>query len=103
VVSAVLALRGHGMTSVSAALAEAHTQLERSRAARRVTVLLSDCRSTDEVDATAAARSLDELVILAPAEDADEARALARDSAARVGEVTGVDDVPALLERLLER
>jgi len=97
----VLALRGHGMTSVSSALAEAASQLAVSRAARRVTVLLSDCRSTDEVDAVPAARSLDELVILAPRDDADEARHLARESGAQVGEVTGVDVVPALLEKML--
>ena len=103
VVADVLALRGHGMTSVTAALQEAHVQLARSRAARRVTILLSDCRSTDETDPVPAARALDELVILAPAEDADEARHLARESGARVGEVTGVDAVAALLERLLDR
>ncbi len=103
VIADVLSLRGHGMTSVSAALQEAHHQLERSRAARRVTVLLSDCRVTDEVDAVPSARALDELVILAPADDADEARHLARESGARVGEVTGVDAVPGLLEELLQR
>jgi len=102
VVTDVLALRGHGMTSVSAALTEARTQLARSRAARRVTVLLSDCRCTDDVDPVPAARALDELVILAPAEDAEEARHLARESAARIGEVTSVDGVAALLERLVE-
>ena len=101
VVTDVLALRGHGMTSVSAALEEAASQLARSRAARRVTVLLSDCRCTDEVDAVPAARALDELLILAPLDDADEARRLARESGAKVAEVTGVDAVPALLERLL--
>ena len=101
VVGDVLALRGHGMTSVSSALAEAASQLAVSRAARRVTVLLSDCRSTDEVDAVPAARALDELVILAPRDDADEARHLARESGAQVGEVTGVDVVPALLEKML--
>ncbi len=101
VVTDVLALRGHGMTSVTTALEEAHAQLARSRASRRVTVLLSDCRSTDEGDATATARSLDELIILAPADDSDEAHHLARDCGARIGEVTSVDAVPGLLERLL--
>ena len=52
-------------------------------------------------DATATARSLDELIILAPADDSDEAHHLARDSGARIGEVTSVDAVPLLLERLL--
>ncbi len=102
IVEEVLALRGHGMTSVSAALEEARRQLAASRASRRVTVLLSDCRSTDEIDALPAARALDELLILAPADDADEARRIARESGARLGEVAGVDDVPALLDRLLD-
>ena len=99
----MLKLRGHGMTSVSAALEAARGQLAGSRAARKVTMLLSDCRSTDDVDAVPAARSLDELVVLAPHEDADAARQLARESGARVGEVTGIDTVAALVERLLER
>jgi Mg-chelatase subunit ChlD len=106
VVTDVLKLRGHGMTSVSAALEEAGTQLARSTAARKVTILLSDCRSTDDVDATPAARALTaygELLVLAPREDSDAARQLARDSGARVGEVTGIDAVPELVERLLER
>ncbi len=103
VVTDVLALRGHGMTSVSAALEAAHAQLARSRAARKVTLLLSDCRSTDDVDATPLAAALDELVVLAPRDDADAARQLARESGARVGEVTGIDAVAGLVERLLER
>ncbi|MGD9959755.1 vWA domain-containing protein [Nocardioides sp.] len=102
VVEDVLALRGHGMTSVSAALEQARVQLAGSRASRRVTVLLSDCRSTDEVDPLPAALALDELVILAPADDCDEARRVARESGARWGEITGVDEVPALLDRLLD-
>jgi Mg-chelatase subunit ChlD len=102
IVEDVLALRGHGMTSVSAALEEARKQLSGSRATRRVTVLLSDCRSTDEIDALPAARALEELLILAPADDADEANRIARESGAWVGEVTGVDDVPDLLDRLLD-
>ena len=102
VVTDVLGLRGHGMTSVSEALAEARSELARSRAARRVTVLLSDCRCTDDVDPVPSARALEELVILAPADDADEAHRLARQSAARIGEVASVDGVASLLERLLQ-
>ena len=101
VVGDVLALRGHGVTRCAARSRRRRPQLAVSRAARRVTVLLSDCRPTDEVDAVPAARALDELVILAPRDDADEARHLARESGAQVGEVTGVDVVPALLEKML--
>jgi Mg-chelatase subunit ChlD len=102
VVTDVLGLRGHGMTSVSEALAEARSELARSRAARKVTVLLSDCRCTDDVDPGPSARALEELVILAPADDADEAHRLARESAARIGEVASVDGVASLLEQLLQ-
>ncbi len=100
-VEQILALRGHGTTDLRAALTEARVQLEGSRARRRAVVLLSDCRATDEVDAVPAARALDELVILAPAEDDEEAVRLARASGARLGSVASVLDVPRLLARLL--
>ena len=64
-------------------------------------LLLSDCRVTDEVDAVPAARALDELVILAPAGDDDEARRLAREAGARVAAIGSVLDVPAALNRML--
>ncbi|MDO9457597.1 vWA domain-containing protein [Nocardioides sp.] len=97
----ILALRGHGTTGLAGALREAQVQLASTRARRRVVLLLSDCRVTDEVDATSAARSIDELVILAPAEDDDEAQRLARDSGARVAAIGSVLDVPAALNRLI--
>ena len=89
----VLGLRGHGTTDLDAALKEARAQLVHTRARRRVVVLLSDCRSTG-VDATLTARALDDLVILAPAQDADEARRLAHDSGARIATVATVRDIP---------
>ena len=67
-------------------------------------MLLSDCRATDDVDALPAARAVGragELVILAPADDSDEARRLASLSGAKVGEIASVLDVPATLGRLL--
>lgn len=97
----VLALRGHGTTGLADALHEANVQLAGARARRRVVVLLSDCRVTDEVDATPAARTLEELVILAPAQDDDEARRLARDSGARVAPIGSVLDVAAALNAML--
>jgi uncharacterized protein YegL len=98
----ILRLRGHGTTALSAALTEARAQVEHARARRRVVVLLSDCRATDDVDAVPAAKGLDELVILAPAGDDDEARRLARVSGARFGSISSVLDVPGVLSRLLE-
>ena len=98
----ILSLRGHGTTALTAALGEAKRQVDQASARRRVVVLLSDCRSTDDVDAVPAARALDELVILAPAGDDDEAQRLARASGAQVGAVASVLDVPGVLSRLLE-
>ena len=100
-VERILALRGHGTTGLAGALRAAHAQLAGSRARRRVTLLLSDCRATDEVDATPAARALDSLVVLAPADDDDEARRLAREAGARVAGIGSVLDVPPTLNRLL--
>ncbi len=100
-VERILALRGHGTTGLAGALREAQTQLAGARARRRVVLLLSDCRVTDEVDATPVARGIDELVILAPAEDDDEAQRLARDSGAQVAPIASVLDVPVALNRML--
>jgi Mg-chelatase subunit ChlD len=101
VVDAVLALRGHGVTSLTAALTAAGEQLARSRAARRVVVLLSDCRSTDERDPVPAARALPEVVVLPPAEDSDEAAAFAARTGARWLPLAGASAAPAVLRELL--
>ncbi len=84
VVLDVLALRGHGTTDVAGVLATAHRSLAQSHATRRVTVLMSDCRATVPGDVLRAARALDELAILAPADDATEAVDLARIAGARL-------------------
>ena len=102
VVDAVLALRGFGTTDVAGALAAARDQLARSRATRRITVLLSDCRSTVDGDAVAAAAGLDELVIVAPESDSAEAEALARMTGARITTVAGPSDAAAALTRVLD-
>ncbi len=111
VVDAVLALRGFGTTDVAGALAAAGAQLSRSNAARKVTILLSDCRATAhgsgdaEALATvaAAARRLDELVIIAPDDDDDVARELASATASRITTVTGPTDVANAFGRVLDR
>lgn len=101
VVNDVLALRGFGTTDLAGALRTANEQLSRSRAGRRIAVVLSDCRATVEGDVVAAARGLDEVVIIAPAEDDLEARALAAQIGARVATVAGPSDVPAALQSVL--
>ncbi|MFM8529538.1 MAG: VWA domain-containing protein, partial [Ilumatobacteraceae bacterium] len=101
VVNDVLALRGFGTTDLAGALRAAGEQLARSRAGRRIAVVLSDCRATVEGDVEAAARGLDEVVILAPAGDVVEARALAMSVGARLATVDGPSDVPAALQTVL--
>ena len=101
VVNDVLALRGFGTTDLAGALRTANEQLSRSRAGRRIAVVLSDCRATVEGDVVAAARGLDEVVIIAPAEDDLEARALAAQIGARVATVAGPSEVPAALQSVL--
>jgi Mg-chelatase subunit ChlD len=94
-------LRGFGTTDVALALRAAGQQLALSRASRRITVLLSDCRPTMAGDMIEMARSLDELVIVAPADDREEADALGRAVGAVVGGVTGPSSVAETLSTLL--
>lgn len=102
VIDAVLALRGFGTTDLAGALRAASDQLSRSRAGRKITILLSDCRATVPGDAVAAAGLLDELVIVAPESDAEEAIELAKRTGARVTTVAGPSDAAASLARALD-
>ena len=102
VVNDVLTLRGFGTTDVAGALIAARLQLSRSQAGRRIAVLLSDCRATVEGDVIAAAAALDELLIIAPAGDADEAQKLAQVVGARIACVSGPGDVAEALSTLLD-
>jgi Mg-chelatase subunit ChlD len=103
VVDRMLALRGHGTTDVARALRAAADQFRWAAASRRVTVLLSDCRSTEPGDALAAAQSLDELVIVAPEGDSAEAAELADAVGARWTTVAGPSTIVAALGRVLDR
>ena len=103
VVNDVLSLRGFGTTDLAGALRVAGTQLERSRAGRKVTVLLSDCRSTVDGDPVAAAGALTELVVVAPDSDSDEARAFATQVGARCITISGPSQVAAALTQALDR
>jgi hypothetical protein len=110
VVDAVLALRGFGTTDVAAALTAAGEQLSRSRAARKITILLSDCRATAHgsgeaesvAGVAAAARRIDELLIIAPADDDEAAQQLAAATGSRITTVTGPSDAAAALARVLD-
>ena len=83
----LLRLRGHGVTRLADALNAAREQLAQARARRQVVILLSDCRSTDDDDTVETARSLPELVILAPADDHEQAAHLANLSGAQWGTI----------------
>ncbi|MEP7091103.1 MAG: hypothetical protein ABI776_13475, partial [Nocardioidaceae bacterium] len=100
VVDRVLALRGHGVTRLADALRASVEQLAGARAQRRVVVLLSDCRHTDE-DPVRVGRAVPELVVLAPHGDSEQAAAFAAATGARWGELDGADSAPALLRDLL--
>jgi Mg-chelatase subunit ChlD len=102
VVAQVLALRGHGTTDVKLALEAAATQLARSRAARKLTVLLSDAEVTTGGDPVPAARALEELTVLAPRDEPDHARALAAACGARIAEVGGPFSVLDALRILVQ-
>lgn len=102
VVDRVIGLRGHGVTSLDAALRAAAAQHLRSTAPRRVTLLLSDCRVTDDVDPTAAARGIEDLRVVAPAEDDEQARSFARTAGGRVASLATLRDLPRTLEALLD-
>ncbi|MEM1331812.1 MAG: vWA domain-containing protein [Actinomycetota bacterium] len=106
VVDAVLALRGFGTTDVAGALLAAEEQLGRTNAARKVTILLSDCRATESAgsgEPAEIARRLDELVIVAPDGDSEEAEALAAAVGARIATVDGPSDVVRALTDVLDR
>jgi Mg-chelatase subunit ChlD len=98
----LLRMRGHGVTRLAAALKAAGEQLAPARARRRVVILLSDCRSTDEDDTLPAARALPELIILAPAGDHEQAAHLAGLAGARWGAIEHPLDAAAALDHLLE-
>ncbi|MGZ4769953.1 MAG: vWA domain-containing protein [Ilumatobacteraceae bacterium] len=103
VVTDVLSLRGHGTTDLAGALRAAADQLGRSRATRRITVVLSDCRATVDGDVDAAAAALPEVVVVAPAGDGEEAVRFAGRCGARIATVDGPAHVLDALATVLER
>jgi Mg-chelatase subunit ChlD len=98
----LLRVRGHGVTKLGAALKAAGEQLAAARARRRVVILLSDCRSTDEDDTLPAARALDELIILAPGDDHEQAAHLATLAGARWAVIDRPLDAATALDHLLQ-
>lgn len=101
VVEDLFRLRGHGTTDLALALRTAAGQLSRSAATRKVAVVLSDCRATTGDDPAAAAAGLDEVVVVAPADDPADAGAFAGAIGARWVTVAGPADVPRALAEAL--
>jgi Mg-chelatase subunit ChlD len=101
VVDDLLTLRGHGTTDLSLALRVARSQLTRSNAARRLVILLSDCRPTAGGDPVGGARAVDELFVIAPAGDSDEGEALACAAGGRCAALEGPSGIPAVFAQLL--
>ena len=93
-------LRGAGVTDLGLALRVASEQLSRSRAGRRVTVLLSDCRATaggDPLDHL----GVGELVVLAPGDDAADASAFAASGGLRWAALESPSTAPQALDAVL--
>ena len=103
VIDRVLALRGHGTTDLAKALLAGVQQQAVIASGRKITVLMSDCRATEPGDVLAAARCVDELVILAPEGDAAEAARLAGEVGARWATVAGPTSIVAALASVLDR
>ncbi len=103
VVTDVLSLRGFGTTDLAGALQVAAQQLARSGAGRKVAVVLSDCRCTVDGDPVAAAAALDEVVVIAPESDDEEARSFALRAGARLTTVGGPSEIADALGRVLDR
>src|SRR5262249_55016772 len=100
----LVALRGHGMTDLAAALRAAAAQLAGGAADQRVAVLLSDCLPTAGGDPALALAGISRLHVLCPRPTAEAARAAA-DLARRGGGVSQpvrrLTDVAPALTRVL--
>ena len=103
VVDAVLSLKGHGTTNVSDGLRAAITEHEAARCGRHLTVLLSDCRDRAIDEAVPFAQSLEELVIVSPADDIADAQRFADVTGAALVGVEGPHDVARALDEVLSR
>lgn len=103
VVNDVFRLRGHGPTDLALALRAASAQLARSRATRKRVILLSDCRPTAGTEPEPECGAIDELHIIAPADDCDDAQQLAETVGARWAPLSGPSAIPAVFEQLNAR
>ncbi len=112
IVGRLLALRGHGMTDIAAALRSAAALLSGTAAsgpADRCVILLSDCLHTAGGDPAAALAGIDRLDVLCPLPSGTQPDPASVAAAARLAGLRGgisqpvrtVADIPAALTRLL--
>lgn len=102
VVNDVFRLRGFGPTDLSLAMRTAHAQLSRSQAKRKQVILLSDCRPTAGAEPEQVAASLDELCIIAPGDDCQDAEVFAAAVGARWAPLHGPTKVPDVFAELAQ-
>jgi magnesium chelatase subunit D len=103
VISELIALRGHGMTDLAAALRAASAQLAGSSGDREV-ILLSDCLATAGAEPAAALAGIDRLHVLTPLptqESAAAGIALARAGGGLCQAVSTLADLGPALSRAL--
>ena len=102
----LLALRGHGVTDLAAALRAASAQLATTAARERVAVLVSDCLPTAGGDPAQALSGISRLHVLCPLPTAESelaAAALARRGGGLSQPVRGLADVAPALTLVLGR
>jgi len=100
VVNDVFRLRGSGPTDLALALRAASAQLATSAATRKRVILLSDCRPTAGTEPEAECSALDELHIIAPADDCEDARVMATAVGAQWAPLKGPAHIPAVFRDL---
>jgi len=102
VVHDILRLRGFGPTDLSLAFRTAQQQLARSNASRTRTIVLSDCRPTEGGPPERQAAVLEQLGVLAPADDCEDAQEFAAAVGAKWAPLSGPSDVPAAFAHLAD-
>lgn len=101
VIDDLLSLHGYGTTDLARALRAGRAQLDRSRARRRVGIVLTDGMSTAGADPLRLAREFEVLHVIAPPGDAVNAQALARAGGGRFAQVARPSELPDVLLRVL--
>jgi len=100
VVNDVFRLRGSGTTDLALALRTAAAQLSASSATRKRVILLSDCRPTAGTEPEVECSALEELHIIAPADDCEDAEVMAQAVGARWAPLSGPSMIPSVFAQL---